>query len=105
MQLATAPDTYRLKLLREVAGTKVYDERRIKSLVLLKNTEEKIEKIKESYKTMKEQLSTLEKEKEKLKQYQSHDQIRRALEYIIQKKLMAENKKKLIEVSKTISLY
>lgn len=105
MQLATAPDTYRLNLLREVAGAKMYDERRVKSLVLLKDSEEQIVKIKESYRTMEEQLSTLEKDKEKLKQYQLHDQIRRALEYVIQKTLMAENKKKLIEVSRTISFY
>uniref|UniRef100_T1GMH3 Structural maintenance of chromosomes protein 3 n=1 Tax=Megaselia scalaris TaxID=36166 RepID=T1GMH3_MEGSC len=30
-QMATAPDSYRLKLLREVAGTRVYDERKEES--------------------------------------------------------------------------
>ena len=35
-QMATAPDSQRLKLLREVAGTRVYDERREESKVLLK---------------------------------------------------------------------
>lgn len=105
MQLATAPDTYRLKLLREVAGIKMYDERKFKYLVLFKDSEEKIVKIRESYRTKEEQLSRLEKEKEKLKQYQLDDQIRRALEYVIQKTLKAENKKKLIDVSRTISFY
>jgi len=105
MQLATAPDTYRLKLLREVAGAKMCDESKFKSLVLLKDSEEQIVKIRESYRTKEEQLSRLEKEKEKLKQYQLDDQIRRALEYVIQKTLKAENKKKLIDVSRTISFY
>merc|ERR1740129_1942746 len=37
-QMATAPDSHRLKLLREVAGTKVYDERREESKQILKDT-------------------------------------------------------------------
>jgi structural maintenance of chromosome 3 (chondroitin sulfate proteoglycan 6) len=35
-QMATAPDSHRLKLLREVAGTRVYDERREESKAILK---------------------------------------------------------------------
>ena len=35
-QMATAPDSQRLKLLREVAGTRVYDERREESRNILK---------------------------------------------------------------------
>jgi hypothetical protein len=37
-QMATAPDSQRLKLLREVAGTKVYDERREESKGILRDT-------------------------------------------------------------------
>ena len=37
-QLALAPDPQRLKLLREVAGTRVYDERREESQTILKET-------------------------------------------------------------------
>lgn len=36
--MATAPDSQRLKLLREVAGTKVYDERKEESKVILRET-------------------------------------------------------------------
>ena len=35
-QMAVAPDSQRLKLLREVAGTRVYDERKEESLNILK---------------------------------------------------------------------
>lgn len=35
-QMATAPDSHRLKLLREVAGTRVYDERKEESKNILK---------------------------------------------------------------------
>lgn len=34
--MATAPDSQRLKLLREVAGTRVYDERKEESNTILK---------------------------------------------------------------------
>jgi len=36
--MATAPDSQRLKLLREVAGTRVYDERKEESINLMKET-------------------------------------------------------------------
>jgi len=36
--MATAPDSYRLQLLREVAGTRVYDERKQESEQLMKVT-------------------------------------------------------------------
>ena len=36
--MATAPDSQRLKLLREVAGTKVYDERKEESNAILVET-------------------------------------------------------------------
>ena len=37
-QMATAPDSQRLKLLREVAGTRVYDERKEESKNILRET-------------------------------------------------------------------
>lgn len=96
--MATAPDAHRLKLLREVAGTRVYDERRDEAMAILKETEGKLEKIQEFLETIEERLSTLEEEKEELKQYQNHDKVRRALEYIIHEAELSENKKKLAEV-------
>ncbi len=40
-QMATAPDSQRLKLLREVAGTRVYDERKEESKAILRETGKK----------------------------------------------------------------
>ena len=40
--MATAPDSQRLKLLREVAGTKVYDERKEETKAILKETGEQL---------------------------------------------------------------
>ena len=76
-QLATAKDNERLKLLREVAGTRVYDERKNESQNILKDTENKREKIDDLLKYIEERLSTLETEKEELKQYQKWDKERR----------------------------
>lgn len=36
--MATAPDSQRLKLLKEVAGTKVYDERKEESFKILEES-------------------------------------------------------------------
>lgn len=92
-QMATAPDSHRLKLLREVAGTRVYDERKEESMNILKETDGKVEKITEFLKTIEDRLKTLEEEKEELKEYQKWDKARRTLEYIIHETELKENKK------------
>ncbi|CAI2349105.1 unnamed protein product [Caenorhabditis sp. 36 PRJEB53466] len=80
-ELATSPDTYKLKLLREVAGTRVYDERKEESLKILKETKMKTEKIEGLLKYIDERLQTLENEKEDLKEYQKLDKTKRSIEY------------------------
>ncbi|KAI4557839.1 hypothetical protein MJG53_018592 [Ovis ammon polii x Ovis aries] len=98
-QMATAPDSQRLKLLREVAGTRVYDERKEESISLMKETEGKREKINELLKYIEERLHTLEEEKEELAQYQKWDKMRRALEYTIYNQELNETRAKLDELS------
>lgn len=97
-QMATAPDAHRLKLLREVAGTRVYDERKEESMNILKETEGKVEKIKEFLQTIEDRLQTLEEEKEELKEYQKWDKARRTLEYIIHETELKDTKKALEEL-------
>lgn len=94
-QMATAPDAHRLKLLREVAGTRVYDERKEESMNILRETEGKVEKITEFLQTIEERLATLEEEKEELKEYQKWDKSRRTLEYIIHETELKETRKAL----------
>lgn len=94
-QMATAPDSHRLKLLREVAGTRVYDERKEESMNILRETEGKIEKIDEFLKTIEDRLKTLEEEKEELKEYQKWDKARRCLEYVIHEAELKDTKKQL----------
>ncbi|KAL0121068.1 hypothetical protein PUN28_008650 [Cardiocondyla obscurior] len=100
-QMATAPDSQRLKLLREVAGTRVYDDRREESKSILKETEGKLEKIEDFLRTIEERLKTLEEEKEELKEYQRWDKQRRCLEYTIHERELKEDKRKLEELDES----
>ncbi|CAH1784036.1 unnamed protein product [Owenia fusiformis] len=97
-QMATAPDPARLKLLREVAGTRVYDERKEESKNILKETEGKREKIQDLLNYIEERLQTLEEEKEELKEYQKWDKMRRSLEYTIHDHELRDTRKKLEEL-------
>lgn len=99
-QMATAPDSHRLRLLREVAGTRVYDERREESNAILKETEGKLEKIEEFLRTIDDRLKTLEEEKEELKEYQKWDKMRRSLEYTIHDRELKDNREKLENMEK-----
>ncbi|VDM65772.1 unnamed protein product [Strongylus vulgaris] len=94
-ELATAPDSHRLKLLREVAGTRVYDERKEESLKILKETQNKTKKIETLLSYIDERLKTLEEEKEDLKEYQKWDKMKRSIEYTIYDTEANETRKKL----------
>ncbi|GFS26293.1 structural maintenance of chromosomes protein [Elysia marginata] len=96
--MATAPDSQRLKLLREVAGTKVYDERKEESNGILVETDGKREKINDLLKYIEDRLNTLEGEKEELKEYQKWDKMRRSLEYTIHDQELKDTRKKLDEL-------
>ncbi|XP_046850172.1 structural maintenance of chromosomes protein 3-like isoform X2 [Xenia sp. Carnegie-2017] len=94
-QLATAKDYERLKLLREVAGTRVYDERKEESQRILNETEIKKEKIKELLAYIDDRLDTLQVEMDELKQYQTLDKDRRSIEYTIHEKELQATRAKL----------
>lgn len=55
-EMATAKDKKRLELLREVAGTRVYDDKRTESENILQTTEENIEDVKRVLDTIEEKL-------------------------------------------------
>jgi structural maintenance of chromosome 3 (chondroitin sulfate proteoglycan 6) len=73
--LCTMSDEARLHLLKEVAGTTVYDEKKTESLAKMEENRKSIEKITE------ERLSELNSEKDELTAYQQLDRQRRAAEY------------------------
>lgn len=81
--LTNMKDAERLNLLKEVAGTQVYEARRTESLKIMTETNNKREKIDELLNYIKERLTELEEEKEELRDYQEKDKDRRCLQYSI----------------------
>ena len=79
--LTNAKDHERLALLKEVAGTKVYEQRRTESLRIMSETDAKRSKIAELLEYIENRLTELEEEKEELKEFQEKDKERRCLEY------------------------
>ncbi|KAF4121341.1 structural maintenance of chromosome 3 (chondroitin sulfate proteoglycan 6) [Geosmithia morbida] len=79
--LTNMKESDRLNLLKEVAGTQVYEARRAESLKIMSETNNKREKIDELLEYIKERLAELEEEKEELRGYQQKDRERRCLEY------------------------
>ncbi|KAK0722782.1 RecF/RecN/SMC [Lasiosphaeria miniovina] len=71
----------RLNLLKEIAGTNTYDDRRIQSLKIMAETNSKREKIDELLAYISERLDELEEEKDELRDFQDKDRERRCLEY------------------------
>ena len=81
--LTNMKDTERLSLLKEVAGTQVYEARRAESLKLMTETDTKRGKIDELLKYINERLSELEEEKEELRDYEEKNKERRCLQYTL----------------------
>lgn len=81
--LTNAKDSERLTLLKEVAGTQVYDQRRAESVKVMNETRVKREKIDEYLDFINERLDELETEKEELKEYHEKDREKRSLDYTL----------------------
>lgn len=122
--LTNAQDEERLKLLKEVAGTRVYEEKRAESTKIVEETgllsslfstlflsslflfpnssffeiESKRQKIEEHLQQIDERLQELEGEKDELKNYQQLDKDRRAVEHVIYDREYNEINSKLKEV-------
>ncbi|EEP81490.1 chromosome segregation protein sudA [Uncinocarpus reesii 1704] len=88
--LTNMKDSERLVLLKEVAGTQVYEARRAESLKIMNETNNKIAKIDELLDYINERLAELEEEKDELKNFQEKDRERRCLEYTIYAREQAE---------------
>ncbi|KAH9892892.1 structural maintenance of chromosome protein 3 [Cubamyces lactineus] len=88
--LTNAKDHERLALLKEVAGTKVYEQRRAESLRIMAETDSKRAKIAELLEYIDTRLTELEEEKEELKEFQEKDKERRCLEYALYQRELEE---------------
>ncbi|KDE07866.1 hypothetical protein MVLG_01960 [Microbotryum lychnidis-dioicae p1A1 Lamole] len=81
--LTNQKDSDRLALLKEVAGTRVYEERRAESMKIMDETNLKKGKIADLLQFISDRLDELKEEKEELAQFQTQDRQRRSLEYAI----------------------
>ncbi|PIL33483.1 hypothetical protein GSI_04106 [Ganoderma sinense ZZ0214-1] len=88
--LTSAKDHELLALLKEVAGTKVYEQRRAEPLRIMAETDSKRAKIGELLDYIDTWLTELEEEKEELKEFQDKDKERRCLEYVMHQRDLEE---------------
>lgn len=88
--LTNMKDNERLNLLKEVAGTQVYEARRSESIRIMTETESKRNKIDDLLGYIRQRLEELEEEKEELREFQDKDKERRCLEYTIHQREQEE---------------
>ncbi|XP_073140120.1 structural maintenance of chromosomes protein 3 [Henckelia pumila] len=96
--LTLMKDSERLDLLKEIGGTRVYEERRRESLKIMQETGNKKKQIIQVVQYLDDRLRELDEEKEELKKYQLLDKQRKSLEYTIYDKELHDAKQKLVEI-------
>ncbi|KAL7423161.1 Structural maintenance of chromosomes protein 3 [Cryptotrichosporon argae] len=89
-RLTNMSDQERLNLLKDVAGTKVYEQKRAESTRIMEETDAKREQIADLLTTIETRLNELETEKEELKEYQDKDRDRRCIEYALYQRELEE---------------
>ncbi|KAI9116787.1 hypothetical protein K1719_012153 [Acacia pycnantha] len=96
--LTLMKDSERLDLLKEIGGTRVYEERRRESLKIMQETGNKRRQIIQVVQYLDERLKELDEEKEELRKYQQLDKQRKSLEYAIYNKEIQDAQQKLAEI-------
>ena len=103
--LALMTPALRLKLFKEIAGTKVYETRRKESTKLLSDAGKQQQQIEDCHSQIDERLTQLEEEKEELSQYQHYDKQRRAMEYTLYNKELIYARTALSDVSQWVYVF
>ncbi|KAK1394510.1 Serine/threonine-protein kinase TOUSLED [Heracleum sosnowskyi] len=96
--LTLMKDSERLDLLKEIGGTRVYEERRRESLKIMQETGNKRNQIIQVVQYLDERLRELDEEKAELKKYQQLDKQRKSLEYTIYDKELHDARQKVVEI-------
>lgn len=99
--LTLMKDSERLDLLKEIGGTRVYEERRRESLKIMQETGNKRKQIIQVVQYLDERLRELDEEKEELRKYQQLDKQRKSLEYTVYDKELHDARQKLAEVEES----
>lgn len=82
-ELATMSDVSRLRLLKEIAGTRTYDERREESIKLLLETETRKNKVDSVFDDIQKRIDILKDEQKEFKAFLNLDRRRRTLEFLL----------------------
>nr|VDC80666.1 unnamed protein product [Brassica rapa] len=101
--LTMMKDSERLDLLKEIGGTRVYEEKRCESLKVMQDTGNRMtcltgikrNHIIEAVQYLDEKLRELDEEKDELRKYQQLDKQRKSLEYTIYEKELHDTREKL----------
>ncbi|XBI58586.1 hypothetical protein VPH35_039799 [Triticum aestivum] len=96
--LTLMKDSERLDLLKEIGGTRVYEDRRRESLKILQETAHKRKQIGQTVHYLEERLRELDEEKEELEKYQELDKERRSLEYNLLDHELNDTKNELVSM-------
>jgi structural maintenance of chromosome 3 (chondroitin sulfate proteoglycan 6) len=80
-ELTNKSDQARLELLKDVAGTRVYEERRRDSLRIMDDTNQKRHNIDELLQTINQRLADLDRDKNELLEYHKKDKEKRAMQF------------------------
>lgn len=102
--LTNQKESERLDLLKEIAGTSVYEAKRQESIKLMDETMTKRSKIVDLLEKIEERLGELEEEKAELKDFQDKDKERRCLEYAIYARELEDVEDALGTVSARLAL-
>ena len=96
--LTNAKDNERLELLKEVAGTTLYEEHRKESLKLMEESTMKREKIDEMLEFIEERLQELEEERRDLVEFMELDKQKRACEYTAKHRELEKTRNELVSL-------
>ncbi|WFC95905.1 Structural maintenance of chromosomes protein 3 [Malassezia brasiliensis] len=88
--LTNATDAERLALLKEVAGTRVYEQRRVDSVDILRATDARYNGTAELLSEIEARIEELSKEQGELHKFHKRDRERRCLEYTIYQRELAD---------------
>ncbi|WPT12079.1 Structural maintenance of chromosomes protein 3 [Picochlorum sp. SENEW3] len=95
VEMAHMTDAKRLDLLKDIGGTKVYEERRRDSLEVLRECEGKRRSIQDLVEQLESRLASLDEERDELAAYQAADREKRAIEYTILDREISSTKEAL----------
>eukprot|EP00960_Hanusia_phi_P027479 746849-Hanusia_phi.AAC.5 len=93
-------DKERLALLKEVAGTNVYEEKKAESEKIMKESDAKMTEINKNLAMIQARLDKLDKEKEELSQYYSLDKERRSLHHALLSQKVRGFNKEIADIDK-----